>query len=62
VADLEGKPIPGHTFADCNPIIGDQYRTPVTWKGGETLGVKTREPILLRFQMDKAKIYGLDFE
>jgi hypothetical protein len=62
VADLEGKPIPGRSFADSNPIIGDQYRTPVTWKGGDTLGVKTREPVLLRFQINKAKIYGLDFE
>jgi hypothetical protein len=61
-ADLNGKPIPGRSFADSVPIVGDQYRIAVTWKGVDTLGVKTREPVVLRFQMDKAKIYALDFE
>jgi hypothetical protein len=61
-ADLHGKPIPGHTFADSIPIIGDQYRTMVRWQGAEDLGVKAGEPVVLRFRMDRAKIYGLEFE
>ena len=27
LADLEGDPIPGHAFAEADPITGDQYRT-----------------------------------
>ena len=50
------------TFDDCKLISGDQYRTAVTWKSDETLGVKPGEPIVLRFRMNHAKIYALDFE
>jgi len=62
VADFYGKTLPGHSFDDCNPIIGDQYRVPVTWKHDDTLGIKTGEPVVLRFRITKAKVYELDFE
>lgn len=62
VGDFYGKTLPGHSFDDCNPIIGDQYRVPVTWKQSDNLGVKTGEPVVLRFRMTKAKVYELDFE
>ncbi|WP_428939071.1 hypothetical protein [Fontivita pretiosa] len=62
VADFYGKTIPGRSFADCNPIIGDQYRTPVTWKNGDSIGLPLNEPVVLRFKMSRAKIYSLDFE
>lgn len=61
-ADLVGKPLPGHSFEDAVPIIGDQYRQPVKWKNAEDLGVKEGEPVMLRFRMKQAKIYGLDFD
>ena len=38
-AGLDGKPIPGRTFADAVPIVGDQHRTLVTWKNADTHGV-----------------------
>jgi hypothetical protein len=62
VADFYGKTLPGRSFDDCRPIIGDQYRVPVTWKDGDTLGAKNGEPVVLRFKMSRAKIYQLDFE
>jgi hypothetical protein len=61
-ADLHGRPIAGHAFADSVPIVGDAFATPVQWKGADDLGVKTGEPIVLRFKMTRARIYGLDFE
>ncbi|WP_428938822.1 hypothetical protein [Fontivita pretiosa] len=61
-ADLHGRPIPGRTLADSIPIIGDQPASQVRWKSADDLGVKPGEPIVLRFQMDRAKIYCLDFE
>lgn len=30
---------------DCRPIVGDQYKGLVTWKGGEDIGVPERAPI-----------------
>ena len=62
VLDFKGNPIPGRTFEDCVPLIGDHYRTLVAWKQGDDLGVEENAPVALRFRMDKAKIYGLDFE
>jgi hypothetical protein len=62
VADLNRNTIQGRSFAESIPIIGDQYRTLVTWKGGDDLGHKEGAAITLRFKLDRAQIYGLDFE
>jgi hypothetical protein len=56
------KPIEGRSFEECTPIIGDQYRTLVTWKGGEDMGVPVGQPVALRFRMNRAKIFALEFE
>lgn len=59
---LGGAPIPGRTFAEADPIIGDQYRTPVTWKGEDDLGFENGAAVMLRFRLEKAAIFGVDFE
>lgn len=61
-ADIDGNPLPGHSFADARPIVGDQYRTPITWKSGDDLGTKDGQPVVLKFKLDKARVFGLDFE
>jgi hypothetical protein len=60
--DFEGNPIPGHTFEDCDPIIGNQYQKTVTWKGESDLGVEPETPVYFRFKIKFAKLYYLDFE
>jgi hypothetical protein len=60
--DVHAKPLPGRTFVDAKPIVGDQHRSVVTWSGGDDLGIKDKEPVILRFRMSKAKLFGLDFE
>jgi hypothetical protein len=60
--DLHGKPLPGRTFDDATPIVGDQYRSQLNWKGGDDTGVEAGKAIMLRVRMNKAKLYGLDFE
>jgi hypothetical protein len=62
VADLEGNPIPGRSFQDNERITGDHFWTPVRWNSNETIGVQKKEPVVLRFRMNKARIYGLEFE
>ena len=62
VCDIDGKTIPGRSFDDAIEIIGDQHRTPLTWKGGDDLGIEAGEAVILRFRMSKAKLFGLDFE
>ncbi len=61
VAGLGGNPLPGRSFAEADPVIGDQHRKPLTWKGQDTLSPKQGAPIMLRFRMDKATLFGLDF-
>ena len=62
VTDLERRPIAGRSFGDCAPIIGDQYRTPVTWTGCDNIGVPADTPVCLRFQLEKAQLFFVDFE
>jgi hypothetical protein len=60
--NLQRQPLPGRAMADCRPIIGDQFNAPVTWSGGGDLGVSPGEAVVLRFELDQAKIFALDFE
>ena len=46
-------------MADYQPIIGDQFNAPVTWSGG---GISPGEAVVLRFELDQAKIFAPDFE
>ncbi len=62
VCDLHGKPLSGRTFDDATPVVGDQYRTPLKWKGGEDTGVGEGEPVMLRVRLNRAQLFGLDFE
>lgn len=61
VASIQRQVLPGRSFADCRPIIGDQCQSPVTWTGGEDLGIPPGDAIVLRFKLDQAKIFALDF-
>ena len=59
---MDGNPIKGHAFADCEPVIGNQFKTKVKWKNSGNLGVEVGTPVFLRFKMKMAKIYELYFE
>jgi len=61
VAGLDGNAIKARSFAEADPIVGDQYRKPLTWKGQDTLTPEKGKPVMLRFRMDKATLFGLDF-
>ncbi|HSW44789.1 MAG TPA: hypothetical protein VLM89_04380 [Phycisphaerae bacterium] len=61
-ADLAGKPIAGRTFDDAVPIVGDRHWAPVTWKHHADLGIEPNTPVVLRFRLKMARIYGLEFE
>ena len=62
VSRLDGKMIAGRDFADAVPLVGDLFGAPVRWRGHEDLGVDAGEAVIIRFQMERAKIYYLDFE
>ncbi len=61
VAGLDEVPLKGRSFAEADPIVGDQFRKPLTWKGQAELAPQPGTPVMLRFRMDKATLFGLDF-
>ena len=62
LVEFDGKAVPGYTFEECDPIIGNHHYTPVTWKGKKGLGEDPGTPVWFRFKMKMAKLYGLEFE
>ncbi len=61
VADVYGKPLPQRSFQLATPAFGDLHWTPLTWNGQEDLGHEDGSAIMLRFRLDHAKIFGLEF-
>jgi len=62
VTNLGHQTLPGRSFDDCVPIIGDHHRTIVAWKGSDDLGHADGAAIMLRFKLDRARLFGIEFE
>lgn len=52
----------GRDFAACDPLIGDLHWASVTWKGQSDLGNPEGKAVRLRFDLDGAILYGLQFD
>jgi len=61
VTHPNGTFVKGHSLDDAEPIVGDHAWTPVRWKAADDLGVTDGQPICLRFEMDHARLYGVQF-
>jgi hypothetical protein len=59
--DAHGAPLPGHSLADCDEIIGDEIERVVSWKGSSELGASGDKPVRLHFALKDADIYSLRF-
>ena len=59
---LEVAGVPGHKMADSVPIVGDHHWTRATWKDASDLGVAAGQPVTFRFEMQQAKIFGLEID
>lgn len=57
---LGAGPIAGRGFEDADPLTGDGLHMPVTWRGEEGLN-HGGAPVVLRFQLRHAKLFGLEF-
>lgn len=62
VAGFDGKPLPQRSFQEAKLLFGDLHWAPLVWNGQEDLGYKDGTPIILRFQLDHAQIFGLEFD
>lgn len=62
IQDANGRPIPGFTAGDCREIIGDEIDRIVSWTGGPDVSSLAGRPIRLRFSMQAADLYALQFQ
>jgi hypothetical protein len=60
-ARIDGSPIPGREFQNAVPLVGDCYKTPLVWKDHDDLGLERGQPLILRFRMEAARLYFVDF-
>ncbi len=56
--DRAGKPVPGFTRADCQPMQADRVDQPIVWKNDPTLEKLKGQPIRLRFHLENARLYS----
>ena len=61
IADTEGKPVPGFSFADCPEIFGDEIERTVEWKKGPDLKALAGKPVRLRFRLKDGDLYSVRF-
>lgn len=61
IQDADGKPLPGLSLEDCDPLIGDRIAGTVSWRGQTSLARYVAKPIRLRFQIVDADVYSFRF-
>ncbi len=52
--------VDGRRWEDCDPLIGDSLKSPVTWKGQTSMKVNKGGAAALRFRMRAAKLYSFE--
>ncbi|MFO8013277.1 MAG: hypothetical protein R6X20_08235 [Phycisphaerae bacterium] len=57
----DGKPIPGYELASCLPLTGDSIRRNMKWKAGADVSPLKGNVVRLRFQLQNADLYSLQF-
>jgi len=60
--NLEGKPLPGFSLADCTPIMGNHLEKHVQWKHGTSVTRLMGRPVRLHFVMRQCDLYSFQFQ
>jgi len=61
ILDAAGVPRPGFDVADCDPIVGDSVRQLVSWNGDSDVSGLAGTVVRLKFEMQNARLYALQF-
>ena len=62
IQDAAGRPVPGFSLEDCPVIFGDALDRVVTWQGGNDVSRLAGQPVRLRFVLQDADLYALQFQ
>jgi hypothetical protein len=60
--DQAGQPLEGFALADCDAIYGDELKREVTWRGKADVSALAGETIRVRFVMNDADLFALQFQ
>jgi len=60
--DLDGQPIPGYSYEECDPICVDATAHVVTWRGSPVLDALMGRALLLRIHLRDAEAYSFRFD
>lgn len=61
LATADGATIPGRSFAECDPVIGDSPQAIVTWNGDADVSPWSGQAIRLRIWLRRARLHALQF-
>jgi len=59
--NAEGKPLPGFSVEDCDPILGNHIGADVTWQGKSDVFAHSGKPVRLHFVARATKLYAFQF-
>ena len=61
VVGEDGNTVPKRSFADCDPINGNDLNRVVTWKGDSDIKIPENAPVKLRFQLTRTDLFSVSF-
>lgn len=61
VQDESGQPMSDFTAADSLSLVGDKIDQPVSWKKGTDVSSLVGKPVRLRFIMQEADLFAIQF-
>lgn len=57
----DGDPIPGYTVDEAVPLVGDSISQVARWKKGTAIADLENQPVRVRFVMQEADLYSIQF-
>ena len=61
ITDAQGTPVPGFSFSESEPFVGDFINTVVRWKSKSDLNAMIGKPIRLRLELLDADVFAIQF-
>jgi hypothetical protein len=62
VGDRQGRALPGHSFEEAVPILGDAPDHRAVWRGGDRLPVEPGHSFTLRFRLRAARLFAFQID
>ena len=59
--DEQENPLPGCSFEDCTPLIGDEIEGVVNWRSDVNVSKYANQPVRLAFELKDADIFAFQF-